>query len=284
VNRIPFRNFLSRRTVIPADLAGALYELERLVRERPEYARPGRTLAAVLRAAFGTAPEVAIPAMSEGAVHRAWFEGQPWFRLELPALDRGALRSRGLAICEALQAEIPSAIPLRSSIRRGTADLAAWTQEALAGRPEEIARHAHLLGLDSGLAASVLRLALLPALMQWSAPLDTLRGRQDWPRGDCPHCGSRPLLAEARGLEQAHFLRCGLCAADWPTRRLSCPHCGGSALSISFVEGEEARQRLSRCAACGDHLKIVSTLAPLPAPSLLVADLATTHLDLISGE
>ena len=105
-----------------------------------------------------------------------------------------------------------------------------------------------------------------------------------WRRGDCPNCGEPPLLAESRGLEQRRFLRCGLCAADWPADRLRCPSCGESdprALRTLDVEGQEGKARLVRCGSCGSGLKVASTFAPFTAPGLLVADLATIHLDFL---
>ena len=89
-------------------------------------------------------------------------------------------------------------------------------------------------------------------------------------------------MAESRGLEQRRRLRCGLCAADWEGERLRCPFCNETdhrKLSFVAVEGEQDRFRIALCDSCGGTLKVVATLAPISAPGLLVAELATTHLD-----
>jgi FdhE protein len=131
---------------------------------------------------------------------------------------------------------------------------------------------------------SVLRLALLPALARFAEPLAPLFLGISWTRGDCPNCGQIGTLAESRGLEQRRFLRCGLCAGEWPGDRLRCSFCGETdpqALHYRFVEGDRDRHRLALCDRCGGGLKVVSTLMPLSPPGMLVAELDTVHLDLI---
>src|SRR5262249_30321730 len=124
----------------------------------------------------------------------------------------------------------------------------------------------------------------LSAVAEALAPL---REGTAWERGHCPTCGSWPLLGEFRGLEQTRFLRCGLCASGWEFPRLLCPFCGNRdhrTLGYLAVEGEEARQRAATCTECHGYVKQVSTLAALRGPRLLVANVATVHLDLAAAE
>src|SRR5262249_48658671 len=98
---------------------------------------------------------------------------------------------------------------------------------------------------------------------------------------------SWPLLAELRGLEQLRFLRCGLCGTEWEYPRLQCPFCGTrdhQVLGYFHMEGEEAKYRAATCDACRGYVKTVSTLAALSGARLLVADLATLHLDLAAAD
>lgn len=268
-------------------LRAALADLDRLIIERPELASPGRSLSGLLRAAFHP-PVSPPPAWSApDVIHEAWGAGVPAFRAAPPSVDRASLRSRGLALCSALRAENPRSSPLHGAIKRREVDLRAWWDEVLAGRPDSIDRQAEALAIDPALALSVLRLALLPALASSSGVLAPLHHEGAWGRGDCPHCGSPPVLAEARGLEGRRILRCGLCAAEWPGDRLRCTSCGEAdhrALRSTYVEGEGDRFRLARCDRCGLALKVVSTLAPLSPPGLLVTELATLHLDMIAQE
>jgi FdhE protein len=117
--------------------------------------------------------------------------------------------------------------------------------------------------------------------------LSPLRQNQRWQQGYCPTCGSWPLLGEFRGLEQVRFLRCGMCTAEWEFPRLCCPYCGTrdhQLLGYLHVEGEEGKHRAATCDGCRGYVKMVTTLSALDGPHLLVADLATMHLDLAAGE
>ena len=96
-----------------------------------------------------------------------------------------------------------------------------------------------------------------------------------------PNCGGPPLLAETRGLEAKRYLRCGICAADWPFARLRCPACDTTdhrKLATRFAEGEGERYKLALCESCGYQIRVVATLEALSIPGLLVAELATSHL------
>jgi FdhE protein len=185
-----------------------------------------------------------------------------------------------------LRADNPNAVPFLDALRSGRADLHAWAVGALADLPDAVDSQAGSLGLDPALARAVLRLALLPVLERLSGVLAPLRPEGLWTRGECPHCGSPTSLGESRGLEQARYWRCGLCAADWPGHRFRCPFCGETdhrRLSYVFAEGEPDRARLTSCETCGGRLTVVSTLAPLSAPGLVVAELAASHLEAPEG-
>ena len=282
-----FNPFAGRKDPTPTPspaLAAALNDLVRLTTDRPELASAGRILDRVLHAAFrAPVPDVALHADAELFLD-AWRAGVPAFRAgdAPPALDRDDLRSRGLAVIEALLPENPAARSCHEAIRSGRADLHAWALDALADRAEAIDGQAEALGIAPALARSVLRLALLPSLSALSDKLAIIRPAAIWRRGECPHCGSPPSLAESRGLEQRRYWRCGLCAAGWEGERLRCPFCGETdhhRLHYQFVEGEQDRYRLALCDGCGGSIKVVATLGPVSDPGLLVAELATAHLD-----
>ncbi|HEX8202665.1 MAG TPA: formate dehydrogenase accessory protein FdhE, partial [Isosphaeraceae bacterium] len=276
------------------ELAQALEDLRRLVAERPELAAPGRTLGRVLVAAFGPPgvptrpPPRAADAVGRLAeIVRLWSSGHPGSRAGFPVVGSDPdpdLGRRSRAICQALRADNPAAAALDRFLRRDPGPWAAAAAGFFAGLPDDLEHVAGRAGVDPGLAAAVMRLALLPVLAPCWVALAPHLPEGGWTGGRCPFCGRPPLLAEARGLEQRRVLRCGLCAASWPADRLRCPACGESdprVLLHRFVAGQESRHRLVQCEACGSGLKVVSTLGPLSAPGLLVADLATVHLDLI---
>ena len=171
-------------------------------------------------------------------------------------------------------------------------DQPGWTGERLvrdilAGNIAEVRARAESAGHDPNLASTVLRLALFPILSHVSAIVEPWMSRVSWPHGTCPTCGSWPLMAEFRGLEQVRYLCCGLCSTSWEFPRLACPFCGErdhKALGFFHVDGEEAKYRVTTCDACQGYVKTVSTLAALRGPQLLVMDLTTLHLDLAAVE
>ncbi len=269
---------------IPPVLASALGDLDRLAGGRPELATAARSLAGVLRAAFiAPVPDISLLAEPELIV-AAWRSGVPAFRAGdvPPALDRDDLQTRALAIVSELADDHPRSPILRAALRDGSADIHAWALMALAGDDGAIDEQAIALGIDAPRLRAVLRLTLLPVLARVSESLAVLRPEGVWTRGDCPNCGSPPVLAESRGLEQRRYWRCGLCASDWAGERLRCPFCGETdhrRLHYRFAEGEQDRHRLAICDICEGRLKVVSTLAPISAPGLLIAELATVHLE-----
>jgi hypothetical protein len=265
-------------------LDAALVDLDRLMAARPELSAAAGSLATVLIAAFrAPVPEIALHAEPELLVE-AWRAGVPAFHAgEAPlGVHSDDLRARAGSLAEALRAINPGAAPLLKALQKGQANPDTWAVEALAGRPEVIDADACNLGIDPALARSIVRLGLLPQLSAHSEKLATIRPSGIWSGGNCPNCGGAPTLAESRGLEQRRYWRCGVCAADWPGERVRCPFCGEtdhSRLRYRFVEGEQDRYRLTVCDACRGRLKVTSTLGPLSLPGLLVAELATAHLD-----
>jgi len=272
-----------------AAVAEAVVELERLAAERPALATPAAVLADVLPARFGQPIWEAPRPLSDAEAAAKLAGGVPLLRGEAIALDARALRRRWLAVCTALQRHqgSDSAKALAHASRGRRLDLLSLAADALAGRPEQVHEQADRLGLDPSLAATVLRLSLFPVLAHWSSTLAPLRHGSAWEQGHCPTCGSWPLLGEFRGLEQTRLLRCGLCASEWPASRLRCPFCASAdhqALGYFHVEGQEDRYRAAACEACRGYVKMLSTLQPLTPPQLLIADLATVHLDLAAAE
>lgn len=276
----------------PADspeLTEALRELDNLEQERPALGKPAALLRDILPVLFGDPIREVRPPLVRETVSAKLAAGVSLLRGEPLPLDVRTLRQRWLAVCAVLRQHHAedTARKLAEFLRRGRLDPAALVPEVLAGRPDVIHNQADVLQLDVGVTALSLRLTLFPLMAQLDAVLRPLRGSIRWEHGYCPTCGGWPLLGELRGLEQTRFLRCGLCAAAWECPRLFCPFCGTRdhlLLGYIHVEGEEAKQRAVTCDACRRYVKTVATLSALSAPRLLVADLATTYLDLAAAE
>lgn len=277
--------WLGPRVEPPPELASALEQLEALGECRPELTSPARSLGRVIAAAFLTGDEPVPTVPYRLPPEDRAGTAVPIFRDSPPPLSGGVLKARALAIVEALSEDIQGLKPVRDAIRGGAVDIRTWAVSVLAGRLDEVEQSARATGIDPDFAASLLRMTLLPSLSRLSDPCEI---SPRFAQGSaCPRCGGTPLLGELRGLEREVRLRCGLCAGDWSGGRVVCPRCGEAdhrRLETRHVEGEADRCRLLGCGTCGYRLKLVATFARLSAPGLVVADLATIHLDLIPDD
>jgi FdhE protein len=283
------RKLWHRAAPVSPQVEEAVGELARLAQERPALAGPTHLLRDLLPRLYETAVSELAPSLDGERAAVKLASGVPLLRHERLAVDADAFRRRWLHVCGALEQHQgdETARHLAECMRHGPWQPQELVDETLAGRPEAIHARAEALGLDAGLAATVLRLTLFPVFSQINASVTPLYQGTRWSHGYCPTCGSWPLLGEFRGLEQTRFLRCGLCAADWEFARLACPFCGTRdhrQLGYFHVEGEEARQRAATCNACRGYVKMRATLTPLKPLELLVADAATLHLDLAAAE
>ncbi|MCI0457826.1 MAG: formate dehydrogenase accessory protein FdhE [Gemmataceae bacterium] len=279
---------LGRSTEPPAHLAGPLADLARLAQERPALAAPAAVLSEVLPVLFAEPVRDSSPVLVPEQASDKLAGGLPLLRGQPGVLDEKGFRHRWQEVCAAVGKQHGGATDaLVKAVTTGALHPQELLESVLAGRPESIPVRAEAHGLDVGLMATVLRLTLFPVVTRWAEALAPLREGMNWERGFCPTCGSWPLLAEFRGLEQVRFLRCGLCASGWEFPRLACPFCGcrdHRQLGYLHAEGEEASRRAATCDACRGYVKTTATLALLTAPGLLVADVATLHLDLAAAE
>ncbi|MCL4295147.1 MAG: formate dehydrogenase accessory protein FdhE [Anaerolineae bacterium] len=141
--------------------------------------------------------------------------------------------------------------------------------------------------LEAELLRTLAQTSLKPALRAWAAGFKGSIDLNEWRRGQCPVCGSPPVLAEIQGKEGARHLRCGMCGANWSYPRLKCAFCANQdyrSLGYLTVEGEEEKYSLQTCEACRHYLKVVVTFEPTPVDLLPVEDLAILHLDVIAAE
>jgi FdhE protein len=283
------RKWFGRSPPADPEVKVALGELADLAQARPTLAGPIALLGDLLPGLFeGPIEDVPLSLIEEYAASKL-AGGVPLLRGENLRLEGRGFRRRWLRVCQAVERhqDAEAGKRLALTLRQGHLDGRELMGNLLAGRPETIYARAEALDLEAALVATVLRLTLLPMLSQVNTGLTKLRQTRPWEHGYCPTCGSWPLLGEFRGLEQIRYLRCGLCAAEWPFPRLRCPYCGTRdhhQLGYLHVEGEENKYRAATCDACRGYVKMLSTLAALSAPRLLAAELATTHLDLAAAD
>jgi FdhE protein len=264
-------------------------ELDRLAAARPALLPLVAWLREILPDLTPLTGPMPVPSLEPERARTKLEGGIPLLRGERLVVDAAAFRQRWRRACAALEAQQAdgAAVALADAVQHGRLDPAAMVDAVVAGQPEVVRQQAEVLGLDPGLATTLLRFTLFPLCTALEESLGPFRAGIAWERGYCPTCGSWPLLGEFRGLDQSRFLRCCLCASGWEVPRLWCPFCGNrdhELLGFLHSEGEEAKYRASVCDGCRGYVKMVSTLSALPPLHLLVADAATLHLDLAAAE
>jgi len=281
-------NLFKRRDPMRPDLASALDRLGGLGESDPSLRDAAVLQSAILRAIYRSPPQIG-PIELTADRARAKLHSIPLLRGEHVPLDSVAIRSLMLDLCRAVrQSEAGSGAvnTIATAIEQGLLDVSALVAAVLDGEAPAIREQAAALEIDGELLCTLLRFSLFPALEQLAAQIAPLRTLAAWQPGYCPTCGSWPLLSEYRGLDQARFLRCGLCATEWPLDRLLCPFCGcrdHQQLGYLHVEGEQ-QPRAATCTQCRCYNKALATLVPIPSIELAIDDLATIHLDMIALE
>jgi FdhE protein len=280
---------LSRAQPLPPEVTEALTELARLREARPALAELAAVLAEALPLLFAQpAGETPPPLAAEEAATKL-AAGLPLLRGLRVDLDESAFRQRWQRLCAAVAPyrQDDDIGALARALGPGMLNVSQMVADVCAGQLDAIRDRAAGMQLDVGLAMTVLRLALLPVLAKVNTTWLPLHQGVEWQQGCCPTCGGWPLVGEFCGLEQTRWLRCGLCAGAWEFPRLQCPFCGcqdHQQLGYFHAAGEENRYRVATCEACRGYVKMLTTLKALSAPQLLVADVATLHLDLTAGE
>jgi FdhE protein len=263
-------------------------ELDRLAAARPALKAPARWLREVLPDLISPSDSAPALRIEPDRVGEKLKAGIPLLRGEQVEVDERTFGQRWRRACAALEAQQPdpAAAALADAVQTGRLGVAEMLAAVCLGQPEELRERIGALGFDPVLATTLLRFTLFPLFTALEASAGPLR-TGGWERGYCPTCGSWPLLGEFRGLDQSRFLRCGLCAAGWEVPRLWCPFCDNrdhAQLGLLCCEGEEMQYRASVCDGCRGYVKMITTLSALSPLQLLMADVATLHLDLAAAE
>jgi FdhE protein len=310
----------------PADphIDALLKRLDDLAKRSPDLAEPiafyRQALPALRRAQAGVEPF----ALEAGLAARKLHQGQPLLVGEDLPLDLDATRELFLTLCRMAERLTPAGAPssrsiwdlfrhgkpdslklmesarsgdsatlravaagqIRQAVEQGQLDLVEVLAALGLGDWPRLERVASGLQLDPDFLRLLAQSSLKPSLRVWAQGLRP-RDLDDWRRGQCPVCGSPPLLAEIQGKEGERRLRCGACGVSWHYARLKCVFCGNGdfkLLGYIGVDGEEEKYRLQTCDGCRSYIKVVVTFDPIPVDLLLVEDLATLHLDFVAVE
>lgn len=132
------------------------------------------------------------------------------------------------------------------------------------------------------LAYNSLKPSLTHCALQLSSYLDE---NNDWEKGYCPICGSKPGFSIFED-EGNRFLLCGFCWHRWPTQRIYCPFCDNrdSKTLHYFYSDQEKDYRIDVCDSCKTYIKAIDTRK---ADRMIYPPLefvATLHLDIKAQE
>jgi FdhE protein len=275
---------------LPTAVKAALIDLDRWVRPRPELEPIGQRIVCILKIAFGI-PGSPLPSLLPGTdqtsfllerIKEGWKHGADAVRVVRPQIDRDRLIQRMRALVACTEHEYSPAPRFRETLCSKPESIADWVIGSLLDDDEALPPEIHDGWAPLDYPHSILRMTLLAELGEWSDRICAHLSDRDWGRLNCPVCGALPALAESRGLEQRRYLRCGRCGAGWPSNRLQCPFCGEDnprRLIYLVAEEDQHRCRLVLCEGCGGRLKVITTLAPLSAPGLILAEFTMLYFD-----
>lgn len=180
--------------------------------------------------------------------------------------------------------------PLVAALAAGLLEPDRLLAEAFVQHREHVSEMAVFAEVDPDLLVTLTALAVAPLLRAHAERLAPILERvgtdAHWERGYCPVCGAWPLLAELRGTERHSHLRCLMCGAGWPSRRLRCAYCENEDVQqIYYLQLEgEPRFKAEVCDRCKGYLKVANAFEPSPAELLALDDLASVGLDLAATE
>jgi len=104
-------------------------------------------------------------------------------------------------------------------------------------------------------------------------------------RGNCPICGSAPILGEldADGKQWVH---CSLCWHRWSVERMVCLFCDNrSSDALGYLYSEnEPEYRVNLCDGCKQYLKVVDTRKLDRGFYPPLEQVASLHLDMMAAE
>jgi Protein involved in formate dehydrogenase formation len=280
------------RPDLPASLNAALADLDRWTLPSPDWEPLRLRMAMIMRAAFanrGSPVPSLEPADDQTAfllerIRQGWGEDVPAVRVVTPGFDRTSLLARFKALDDCADPDHLAGRRFHRLLASEPERIADWAGMMLIKGEQNLLPSLQQFDVEPNYAFSTLRLGLLGELGDWSNRVTAQLCESSWPHGECPVCGASPALAESRGLEQRRFLRCDRCGAGWPSDRLRCPFCGVNdhhALRTLFAEEDQERCRLVLCDGCGGRLKVITSLAPLSHPGLVLAQFTMFYLDFI---
>lgn len=121
-----------------------------------------------------------------------------------------------------------------------------------------------------------------PFMRQYGKLVGSFYDPEQWLKGSCPVCGSKPNMALLEKESGKRYLSCGLCETKWRFQRLGCPYCSNEQSEFFTVEGME-KYRVYFCKKCQGYIKTVDEKKTGDKEvNLFWEDINTVQLDILA--
>lgn len=164
-------------------------------------------------------------------------------------------------------------------------DLEEVFEKAAAEDREYMGRMSDRLGLENNILFFLAENSIQPIFEMYAVKLKNYVNQEQWWRGYCPICGSKPVMAELIGVEKKKFLICSCCGYEWRYSRSKCPFCEKAdpkGLKYFLTEKEGKAYRVETCRKCRKYIKTVDTEELDEEFIPLVEDIGTLYLDVLA--
>lgn len=141
------------------------------------------------------------------------------------------------------------------------------------------------LNVSADMVSLLVYLAVKPSVAKGARQLADQVTAQSEMRGNCPVCGSAPIIGEL-DLDGQQWLHCGFCWQRWPVGRLACPFCSNrDSGSLEYVySDDEPEYRVNLCGHCRRYLKVADRRKMSRIFYAPLEQVASLHLDMLMAD
>lgn len=164
--------------------------------------------------------------------------------------------------------------------------LAGVMKGCAAEQPAQIEKIAAEADINPQIIELVFRTAVSIVLAQRARAWKELIAGFNWDKGNCPICGSPPMIASIEEGIPRRWLHCSRCLHTWEFSRVICPACANTdqrAMTYFSVEGSDHDSTFT-CEACHCYLITVNKVGDLAQFDAEIAALRLIHLDVLMQE
>jgi FdhE protein len=205
------------------------------------------------------------------------------------------------ALVPAVKAWFPAMEPaidrIETEQRQGSLDLSHLAEEYLGGGLGGLRETAPTSQIDRNGLGFIVHLALSAVLQSLAPSLTSRAGEAQWNRGNCPICGSLPLISFLSKPQNApseflvggggqRYLHCAVCGHDWHVRRHLCAACerDDSDQHVYFSVADAIGERVDICPHCAHYLPCIDLREADLSPHLDTMAVGLAHLDMLAQE